>query len=58
MAHVNEDHTVLPATIQFYLPPTRLSTSEMNHTSLLPAAEGHNTLAGTNFPSYEGKRLS
>ena len=39
---------------QFYLPPTRLSTSGMSHTCLYsPAAEHHRTLAGrpTHFPS-------
>jgi len=45
MARVNEGS-------QFYLPPTRLSTSGMNHTCLhSPAAEHHRTLAGTHFLS-------
>jgi len=36
----------------FYLPPTRLSTSGMNHTChYSPASEHHRTLAGTHFPS-------
>jgi len=44
MARVNDD--------QFYLPPTRSSTSWMSHTCLyFPAAESHRTLAGTHFPS-------
>ena len=52
MAHVNEGS-------QFYLPPTRLSTSGMNHTCLYsPAIEHHRTLAGTHFPSHWGRRLS
>jgi len=43
MARVNEGS-------QFYLPPTRLSTSDMNHTCLyFPAAEHHRSLAGTQF---------
>ena len=45
MAHVNEGS-------QFYLPPTRLSTSGMNHTCLYsPATQHHRTLAGNHFPS-------
>jgi len=52
MARVNEGS-------QFYLPPTRLSTSGMSHTCLYsPAAEHHRTLAGTHFPSAECRRLS
>ena len=44
---------------QFYLQPTRLSTSGMNHTCLFSsAAEHHRTLAGTYFPSHWGRRLS
>ena len=40
---------------QFYLPPTRLSTSGMNHTCFYsPATEHHCTLAGTHFPSRSG----
>ena len=40
---------------QFYLPPTRLSTSGMNHTSLYcPATEHHHTLADTHFPPFWG----
>jgi len=40
---------------QIYLPPTRLSTSGMNHTCLYsPAAEPRRTLAGTHFPSRWG----
>jgi len=36
---------------QYYLPPTRLSTSGTNHTCFYsPAAQRHRTLAGTHFP--------
>jgi len=49
VARVNEGVT------QFYLPPTRLSTSGMNHTCLYsPAAEHHRTVASTDFPSRWG----
>jgi len=48
MACVNEGS-------QFYLPPTRLFATGMNHTCLYsPAAEHHCTLAGTNFLSCWG----
>jgi len=48
MARVNEGS-------QFYVPPTRLSTTGMNHTCLYsPAAECHRTLAGTHFLSCWG----
>jgi len=44
MARVNEGIT------QFYLPPTRICTSGMNHTCLYsPAAEHHRPLADTHF---------
>jgi len=40
---------------QFYLPPTRLSTSGMNHTCIYsPSAERRHTLAGTHFLSRCG----
>jgi len=40
---------------QFYLPPTRLSTSGMNHTCLyFPTAERHRILAGNHFQSRLG----
>jgi len=36
---------------QFYLPPTRLSTSGMNHTYLyFPAAERHRSFGWYSFP--------
>jgi len=48
MALVNEES-------QFYLPPTGLSTSGMNHTCLYsPAAKGQRTLVGTHFLSRWG----
>jgi len=48
MARVNEGS-------QFFLPPTRLSESGMNHTCLYsPAAERHRTLAGTHCQSCLG----
>jgi len=45
---------------QFYLPPTRLSTSGMNHTCLYsPAAQHHRTLALVLISRpAEGRRLS
>jgi len=49
MARVNEESH------SFACPPTRLSTSGMNHTCLYsraaPATQHHRTLAGTHFPS-------
>jgi len=37
---------------QFYMPPTRLSTSAMNHACLYSlATERHRILVGTHFPS-------
>jgi len=46
---------VLMRITQFYLPPTRLSTSGMSHTCLYPpAAQRHRTLADTHFPSHWG----
>jgi len=53
MAHVYE------GTVQFYLPPTRLSTSEMSRTCLyFPAAELHCPVADTIFRPAEGRWLS
>jgi len=50
MAWVNEGS-------QFYLPPTHLSTSRMNHTCLyFPSVERHRTLADTHFPFRWGKK--
>jgi len=48
---------VLTRITQFYLPPTRSATSEMNQTCLYSAAaERHRTLAGTHFPSCLGQK--
>jgi len=49
MARVND------GSHSYYLPPTRLSISGMNHTCLSSlAADHHRTLAGTHFPSNGG----